>query len=247
MSVTEATDQYKRALKQGQKDYRADVLRGRYPYPQVLDEILVETMCAGRVDLGLIEIPTDQIVGTKSAGRKSAFASSFMPLLSLDTEFAVKWVRLCEAHLGSEGIRDPIKCYEYMGRFYVEEGNKRVSVLKSYGAPTIPGFVTRMIPVETQDLAVQQYYEFMRFYRLAGIYQVQFNRLGGYAKLQAALGFEAGHIWTKEERKAFLSSFARFRDAFEKQGGKELGITTASALLMWLGVNEFQDLREMTA
>lgn len=247
MNVTEATDQYKRALKQGQKDYRADVLRGRYPYPQVLDEILVESMCAGRVDLGLIEIPTDQIVGTKSAGRKSAFASSFMPLLSMDTEFAVKWVRLCEAHLGSEGIRDPIKCYEYMGRFYVEEGNKRVSVLKSYGAPTIPGYVTRMIPVETQDLAVQQYYEFMQFYRLAGIYQVQFNRLGSYAKLQAALGFEAGHIWTKDERKAFLSNFARFREAFEKQGGKELGITTASALLMWLGVNEFQDLREMTA
>ena len=62
MSVTEATDQYKRALKQGQKDYRADVLRGRYPYPQVLDEILLDTMCADRVDLELIEIPPDHIV-----------------------------------------------------------------------------------------------------------------------------------------------------------------------------------------
>ena len=107
MSLTEAMDQYKRALKQGQKDYRADVLRGRYPYPQVLDEILVESMCAGRVDLGLIEIPINQIVGTKSAGRKSAFASSFMPLLPIDTEFGAKWVKLCEAHLGDEGIGIP--------------------------------------------------------------------------------------------------------------------------------------------
>ena len=52
MSLTEAMDQYKRCLKQGQKDYRADVLRGRYPYPPVLDEILEESRCAGRVDLG---------------------------------------------------------------------------------------------------------------------------------------------------------------------------------------------------
>ena len=247
MSLTEAMDQYKRALKQGQKDYRADVLRGRYPYPQVLDEILVESMCAGRVDLGLIEIPINQIVGTKSAGRKSAFASSFMPLLPIDTEFGVKWVKLCQAHLGTDGIRDPIKCYEYLGRFYVEEGNKRVSVLKSYGAATIPGQVTRMVPVETQDLAIQRYYEFMDFYRLAGIYQVQFERLGSYAKLQAALGYEPGYIWTKEERKSFLSSFARFREAFRKQGGDSLNVTPAGALLVWLGVNPFQALKDMTA
>ena len=247
MSLTEAMDQYKRCLKQGQKDYRADVLRGRYPYPQVLDEILDESMCAGRVDLGLIEIPINQIVGTKSAGRKSAFASSFMPLLPLDTEFGAKWVKLCEAHLGTDGIRDPIKCYEYLGRFYVEEGNKRVSVLKSYGAATIPGQVTRMVPVETQDLAIQRYYEFMDFYRLAGIYQVQFERLGSYAKLQAALGYEPGYIWTKEERKSFLSSFARFREAFRKQGGDSLNVTPAGALLVWLGVNPFQALKDMTA
>lgn len=247
MSLTEAMDHYKHALKIGQKDYRADVLRGRYPYPQVLDEILDESMCAGRVDLGLIEIPTEQIVGTKSAGRKSAFASTFMPLLPIDTEFGAKWVKLCEAHLGTEGIRDPIKCYEYLGRFYVEEGNKRVSVLKSYGAATIPAYVTRMIPVETQDLAIQRYYEFMQFYRLAGIYQVQFQQLGSYAKFQAALGFEAGHIWTKEERKSFLSGFARFKEAFRKLGGGSLSITPAGALLVWLGVNPFQAVKDMTA
>ncbi len=156
MSLTEAMDQYKRCLKQGQKDYRADVLRGRYPYPQVLDEILDESTLDRVLDLGLIEIPINQIVGTKSAGRKSAFASSFMPLLPIDTEFGVKWVKLCQAHLGTDGIRDPIKCYEYLGRFYVEEGNKRVSVLKSYGAATIPGQVTRMVPVETRIWRLQR-------------------------------------------------------------------------------------------
>ena len=247
MSLTEAIEQYKRALKQGQKDYRADVLRGRYPYPQVLDEVLVESMCAGRVELGLVEVPLEQIVGTKSAGRKSAFSSSFMPLLPLETEFSNKWIRLCQAHLGDEGIREPIKCYEYMGRFYVEEGNKRVSVLKSYGAGTIPGQVTRLLPAESQDLAVQLYYEFVKFYQLSGLYQVQFQQLGSFAKLQAALGFEAGHIWTPEERQSFLSRFTRFREAFIKQGGKNLAVTPAGALLVWLRVNTYDDLKEMTA
>ena len=93
------------------------MLQGRYPYPQVLDDILDGAMIAGRVDLGVIEIPTERIVGTKTAGRKNAFAANFMPLLPEDSEFAAKWRSLCAAHLGDEGIRDPIRCYEYLGRF----------------------------------------------------------------------------------------------------------------------------------
>ena len=84
----EAVSQYANALKQGRKSYKEALVRGRYPYPQVLDEILDEHMVTGRVDMGVIEVPTEQVVGTKSAGRRSAFASDFMPLLDMDTEFA---------------------------------------------------------------------------------------------------------------------------------------------------------------
>ena len=213
MSRQEANEQYAKALKAGQKHYRDCVIRGRYPYPQVLDEILDDSMAAGRVDMGLISIPTEGIVGTKAAGRTSAFAANFMPLLAANTEFAAKWVELCMAHLG-EGIRDPIRCYEYMGRFYVQEGNKRVSVLKSYGAPAIDAFVTRVIPAYSQDQAVQVYYEFLNSFPLTGLYQVRFSQLGGFAKLQAALGFEPDHVWTKEERQRFLSGYTYFQAAF---------------------------------
>ena len=247
MSRKEAMDQYLKALKLGQKNYRSCILQGHYPYPQVLDEILDVSMTAGRVDLGLVEIPTEQIVGTRATGRKSAFAANFMPLLPANTEFGNKWMQLCAAHLGEEGIRDPIRCYEYLGRFYVQEGNKRVSVLKSYGAPTIPGYVLRVIPPYSQDLTVQLYYEFMQFYQLSGLYQVNFDRLGSFAKLQAALGFEPGHIWSQEERRSFLASFSRFRDAFHKQGGESLSVTPASALLVWLRVYPFSELKSMTA
>ncbi len=136
---------YKEALKLAQKEYRADVAAGRSPFLPALDEqISSETTSAG-IDLGLVQIPIDQIAGTKTKGRSSAFASNFMPLLEEDTEFAVKWKRLCDAHL-NEGIRDAVKAYEYMNRFYIEEGNKRVSVLKYFGAESIPGKVTRILP-----------------------------------------------------------------------------------------------------
>ncbi len=68
-----------------------------------------------------------------------------MPLLDLKTEFGAKWTNLCIAHM-EEGIRDPVRCFEYMGRFYVQEGNKRVSVLKYFQASSVIANVTRVVP-----------------------------------------------------------------------------------------------------
>ena len=246
MTRQEALEHYLKSLKAGQKSYRSAVMHGRYPYPQVLDEILDESMDAGRVELGIVEIPSEQIVGTKTAGRKNTFADNFMPLMEPETEFGVKWVQLCMAHLG-EGIREPIRCFEYLGRFYVQEGNKRVSVLKSYEASTIPGYVTRIIPAYSEEPKIQIYYEFMQFYQLSKLYQVNFTQLGSFAKLQAALGFDADHVWTEDERKMFLSCYARFRDFFRKQGGEQMDITVADALLVWLKVYSMRELKEMTA
>ena len=212
----EALHQFKLALKAGQKCYRDCVHRGRDPYPQVLEELLQSSVVAGRVDLGELEIPIAQIVGMNTAGRQTAFVSNFMPLLDLGTEFASKWISLCEAHLGDTGIVDPIRCFEYMGQFYVQEGNKRVSVLRSFGAPTIRAYVTRVLPLYSDDPAVRVYYEFLHFYERCGLYQVHFNRLGDYPKLQAALGFDAEHVWSQLERRAFLTAFYTFKTAYDK-------------------------------
>ena len=246
MSQSEAGVQYAKALKAGQKTYRECVLAGRYPYLQILDEILTNSMISGRVDLGVIDVPAEQIVGTKSAGRTRAFAADFMPLLPPSSEFAAKWTELCAAHLGDEGIRDPIRCYEYMGRFYVQEGNKRVSVLKSFGARSVPGYVTRLIPVYSDDEAVAMYYEFLDFYRLSSLYGVYFSRRGGYAKLQAALGFEPDHVWTDDERRRFCSNFFFFSEAFEHLGGGKLPVTAGDALLVWLEFYPIGTLKELS-
>ena len=135
---SEAVEQYNLALKLGQKYVKNAILRGEYPYPLVLDEIVQESHIAGYSDLGVINIPTERVVGTKSAGRTVALAGNFMPLLESGSEFASKWISLCDAHLSEEGIRDPIQCFEFLGRFYVQEGNKRLSVLKSYLSPGFP-------------------------------------------------------------------------------------------------------------
>lgn len=237
----QALSQYNRALKSGQKYYHACVAQGHYPYTQVLSEVFSETMAAGRIDIGLVDIPADLIVGTVTAGRKSAFAGNFMPLLAEDSEFAMKWLNLCEAHLSEQGITDPIDCVEFMGHFYVTEGNKRVSVLKSYESPTISGRVTRILPPWSDDPQVQLYYEFVDFFRLAGIYDVSFGSQGGYSKLQAWLGFEPDHVWTKEERKNFLYGFWHFKEAFDKLNTDKLNITPGDALLVWLQVNPASD------
>jgi len=242
MSRQEAAAQYAAALKQGRKAYKEALMQGRYPYPQVLDEIISDAMVAGQTELGVLEIPADQIVGTKTAGRRSAFSADFMPLLDADTEFAGKWMSLCEAHLGDEGIRDPIRCYEYFGRFYVQEGNKRVSVLRSYGAPTIPAYVIRMIPVWTEEPAVAAYYDFMQSFPKTGVYRARFSRAGSFVKLQKALGYEPDHVWTEDERRRFLAGFTYFQEPFRKLGGDHLPITTADALLVWLKVYQFDDL-----
>ena len=246
MSRQEAVSQYAAALKQGQRYYKNALAKGSYPYPQVLDEILNEKMSAGRMELGLVNIPTERIVGTVSRGRRNAFAGNFMPLLEQESEFGVKWISLCEAHLGDEGIRDPIRCSEYMGRFYVQEGNKRVSVLMSFDAPAIPGYVTRILPVYSDDPEVQLYYEFLQFYPRCSLYQIRFTQPGSYDKLTKAMGFDHEHIWTTDEKRAFLALQSRFQTVYQKLGGAIHNGTVSDALLTCLQVFSFAELRAMS-
>lgn len=247
MSRQEAIEQYEQALKAGKKYYSSCVAQEKDPYPLVLDEILKDNASTGAVNLGLVEIPADRIVGTWAAGRKTAFAGNFMPLLEANTEFASKWVELCCAHLDEDGIHDPITAYEYLGNFYVQEGHKRVSVLKSFDAPTIPGLVTRMVPAPSEDPEIQLYYEFLRFYKASRLYLVRFTRPGGYGKLQAALGFEPDEEWTEEARRSFTADFRMFSEAFDQLNAEKLPVTASDALLLYLQVHSFSELKGKTS
>ena len=247
MSLTQAREEYNRALKQGLKEQKELASKGKPVSPAVLDDILNSAAADTTVDVGLVEIPAERIVGTKAAGRITAFTPGFLPLLHDESEFAIKWMHLCKAHLSDEGIRDPIECFEYLGNFYVQEGNKRVSVLRYFGAPKIPGNVRRIMPEPSEEPKIKAYYEFLDFYKAARIYDVQFRQPGDYAKLLAHLGKEPGEAWTEREQKTFRAYFQYFRDAFAACRGESLELLPEEALLLWLQVYPFRELGKMTA
>ena len=247
MDLQTVREEYAAALSRGKKEYKERTAAGLNPYPEVLDQILGNRTAHAIQEIGLVEIPASRIIGVKSAGRITAFTASFRPLLNADTEFGAKWCSLCQDHLGDIGIREPILCYEYLGNFYVQEGNKRVSVLRHFDAARIPGTVRRVMPAADGDPRIKAYYEFLEFYRATQLYTVQFRRPGDYARLLAHLGRDPEDLWTEQERRTFNSYFQYFQEAFDAVRDPEEDILTEEALLLWLKVHPFKDLGRMSA
>ena len=247
MNTQMATDEYVQALKAGQKEYKELSAAGKPTHPAVLDELLPENSAQTVVDVGLIEIPSERIIGTKTAGRITAFTPTFKPLLDPKSEFAMKWISLCAAHLGDTGITDPISCYEYLGNFYVQEGNKRVSVLRCFDAPRIPGNVRRIMPPMSDEPRIRAYYEFLDFFKGAKLYCVQFRRPGDYAKLLSHLDKKMGDPWTEEEQRTFRAYFHYFRDAFLSMDARKEDVLPGEALLLWLELYPYEDLGKLSA
>ena len=237
-----AIEEFSLALRQGQKEYKELTAAGKRANPLVLDEILPDNAANTVVEVGLVDIPTERIVGIKSAGRVLAFTPEFRPLLDQKTEFGTKWINLCAAHLGETGITEPILCYEYLGNFYVQEGNKRVSVLRHFDAARIPGYVRRVMPEKCEEPRIRAYYEFLDFYKVSKLYTVQFRRPGDYGKLLSFLGKKASEIWTDEERRTFNAYYHYFLEAFRSQKTQAEDILPEEALLLWLKLYPYTDL-----
>ena len=243
----EAKEEYARALRAGQKEVKELLGAGKNPHPLVLDEILPSELGDCYQEVGVLDIPLDMVVGTKSAGRISAFSAGFLPLLSADSEFALKWVELCVYHIGEVGIREPILCYEYMGQFYVQEGNKRVSVLKAFGASRISAVVRRILPERSEEPAVRAYYEFLSFFKDTGMYGIRYSKPGDYARLAAFAGKHIGDKWSEQERRTLNAYLHYFREAFYAADGKKLPLLPEEALLLWLQIHPYRTLGELSA
>lgn len=245
MLRTEATEQYAKALKEGQREYRECLLKKREPNPVVLDDILDPDAAETSIDVGLVNIPIQRIIGTKNAGRVTAFTPSFRPLLDEETEFAIKWINLCADHLGETGIQNPIDCFEYLGDFYVQEGNKRVSVLRHFGAARIAANVKRIMPAMDDSPRVKAYLEFLDFFKLTGMYDIHYETPGNYAKLLERIDFPTEEKWTEDDRRRFRAGLFYFTEAFTAVGGSA-SLQPEDALLLWLEVYSFSELRNLS-
>lgn len=235
--------EYSAALKKGQKKYRECVSHGEYPYLLVLDQMIPSDKLITGKSLGLVQIPIEFIVGTKTAGRTKSFARNFMPIAEPGSEFQTKWNALCKSHL-EEGIRDPIKVYEYLNRYYVEEGNKRVSVLKHFGAVSVMAYVTRILPDRNENHEI--YFELLDFYKYSKINNIEFSKVGSYKELLKIVGKESGEMWTEEETRHLRSVYYSFEKAYMKAGGEYLRMTTGDAFLAYLRVFGYESLDSAT-
>jgi basic membrane lipoprotein Med (substrate-binding protein (PBP1-ABC) superfamily) len=234
--------EYQEALKLGRKEYKNCLSKGRFPYLPVLDDILSTAQIQTEQPLGLVHVPLQFVVGTSTKGRTTSFAANFMPILDMGTEFSFKWANLADAQL-EEGIRDPIIAYEYMNRYYVVEGNKRVSVLKYYNAVSIPAIVTRKIPKYSQDEDVRLYYEFMKFNEITGLYTMEFTKLGNAQKLLELMGHT--EPWDEKVLEEFNRILFHFERAYKFRGGDKLPITEGDALVAFLNVYGYDTVLAM--
>lgn len=231
---------YEKAYKLGKKEYQQRMWHGEKPTLLVLDDILPSKGSYAEVPLGIVQIPLEQIAGTKTNGRSNAFARNFMPILDQGSEFARKWSFLSTA-VEENGLRDPIKAYEYMNKFYVEEGNKRVSVSKFFGGISIPGTVTRLIPKPTEDTENKIYYEFLDFYKASNINYIWFTKEGSFTKLQELVKKAPDEIWSDDDRMNFYSIYYRFKKEYESKK-TDLSITTGDAFLSFMEVHGYENI-----
>ncbi|MDO5440550.1 MAG: metallophosphoesterase [Erysipelotrichaceae bacterium] len=238
----EMREHYINCYKKAKKKIFKDRISKIDPYLLALDEI-VDVYSCSQVKLGEIEVPADLIVGTKTSARKESFSRDFMPLIKEGSEFSFKWIQVCKYHLSDTGISDAPKAYEYLGKFYIEEGNKRVSVLKSYGAVFIPCDVTRLVPTKNNDLENKLYYEFLDYYKYSRLYSIQFKKLGYYKKLQKLMEFEEDHEWERMERIRLVGFYGRLCDMLKK---KKIDVYYPDSLVVLMEIYGYKFLYDMT-
>ena len=236
---------YREAQKLAVKEYKKATARGESPYPIGLETIVSSgQMSAGR-NLGLEQIPLALVVGTKHEGRNNAFARNFMPLLSSSSEFADKWITLCDAHL-NEGIREPVKLYEYRNRFYVEEGNKRVSILKYFEADSVDAYVIRIPSARDGSEEAELYEAFLQFHDWSGLRTVEFSSPGSYELLQRLMGKKPGEAWTEEDRVDFLSLYYYFHKEYVSIGKGETLRSLCDDMLTFIEMHGYEKVRSLS-
>jgi len=207
----------------------------------ILEKLLATRETTGEISLGTHEITIKKIVGTYTDARSNAFSGNFLPLLGEGTEFAAKWQILYSHHI-RDGISDPIKVYEYLNRFYVLEGNKRVSVMSYVGAYSIRAEVIRLLPkFEEGNREIEIYYEILGHNPKSFAFnEMWFSKPGTFTELlDKARIFAAmdDDLLSAPVESWLPRSYRDFSRAYEAAGLKNLEeITTGDAFVEYIRV-----------
>ena len=234
---------YIKARQKGLKAYTQAIHDNQDPYLPVLEEKVPNLNTLDRFSLGIQAVPLNRVIGSVSRGRSFAFANNFMPILEINSEFCAKWTTLY-ASVESEGLRDPAKMLEYLGYYYLIEGNKRVSVMKCLGAEYIEADVTRVIPLRSEDPAVVAYFEYCAFAKATGLFDIFFSKPGSYDRLTSMPGVRSGETWSQDDiltlRKLYHYFFPASQDVMQERPA----IPCGDAFLLWLLAFGYEDVRD---
>jgi hypothetical protein len=140
ISVEEQVDaDFTRAVRRAFLRRLRDRLRG-YPYPDANSfEEAVRTLGArNKMRIGRKVVAVKEVAG--SVGRPMDFDGAFLPIRR---SLGERWKRVDQAfHLGVE--LPPVSLYELGGRYFVVDGNHRISVARYQGIEWIEADVTRL-------------------------------------------------------------------------------------------------------
>ena len=235
-----STTEYTKARHDGLREAHALQARGESPVLPVLSEIIPRLNIMAQVPLGLMQIPLDQIEGTATKGRTTAFSRSFLPLLDPGSEFASKWSILYDA-VAEEGLRQPVVALEYYNKYYIVEGNKRVSVMRCLDAVLIEADVTRVMPEFEDSERYRVYQEFLQFYDDTKLSVITLDHEGDYKRLCQLTGHTPGQKWTAESLFDFQSCYYRFTPSYAKQTGGKAPMSPPNAFLVYLEVFGYEE------
>lgn len=238
MADPESRSAYLNARKLGRKyvsEHETSEAKGYLP---VLEDRIHGVEIVGEINLGYHEIPLSKVIGTRTASRSNSFAGNFMPLLADDTEFALKWQAVYQSQL-SEGIREHIKVYEYLNRYYVQEGNKRVSILKYVGAASVYANVIRILPERNESsLEISIYYEFLDYDKRMYFDNLWFSKKGNFTKLvRYTEEFLKNNPSVNESVENVIAQTHRsFREAYKALKTTDINLTSGDALVEYIGI-----------
>ena len=236
-------DRYGKVRRDGLRIYTAALQAHEDPYLPVLEHKVPDLASLSRLSLGVMSIPLSRVMGSVSMGRSRAFTKNFLPILEGGSEFASKWNRLYES-VEASGVNQPVTALEYLGYYYIIEGNKRVSVMKAMEARDIEADVTRVMPLRSEDPEIVAYYEYCDFTKETGLYTILFSRPGSYQKLLSLPGMRAGEKWTEDEILSLRKIYHYFSEAYETLLKDQDVLPTGDAFLAYLIAFGYLDVRD---
>ena len=236
-------DHYGKARRDGLRLYAAAIQSNTDPYLPVLEKKIPNLSQLTRLSLGIISIPLDRVVGSVSQGRSFAFTENFLPILDGGSEFAAKWDRLYES-VEAEGVNQPVTALEYMGYYYIIEGNKRVSVMKAMEAQDIEADVTRVYPERTDEPENIAYYEYCDFTKDTKLYSILFTRPGSFQKLLSLPGMRAGDEWTDDEIASLRKLYHYFHESYLSIMKDRPALQSGDAFLAYLIAFGYETVRD---